>query len=157
MRIRTKVAAGLLFSWFLGIAFATPALAGGDWNDAGIAWKSYEKGLAEAKEQKKPVCMISYTGWCPHCTNYSKVFHDPKVVEQAKSFVMIRLDKDENKELSKQYAPDGEYIPRTYFLSADGKLDPSIHAPRDKYQYFYDESAPASILAGMESALKKLN
>jgi protein-disulfide reductase (glutathione) len=79
------------------------------------------------------------------------------VVEQSKSFVMIRLNKDENKELSKQYAPDGEYIPRTYFLSADGKLDTSIHAPRDKYQYFYDESSPASILAGMESALKKRN
>jgi protein-disulfide reductase (glutathione) len=151
-------AAGYFCVWMIGVAVcATASFAGGDWNDSGIAWQPYEKGIAEAKAEKKPICMVFYTEWCPHCTNYSKVFHDPKVVEQSKSFVMIRLDKDQNKELSKQFAPDGEYIPRTYFLSADGKLDPSIHAPRDKYQYFYDEKSPASILAGMESALKKLN
>lgn len=158
MRTGAMRAAGYLCVWMIGIAVcATPSFAGGDWNDSGIAWQPYEKGVAEAKAEKKPICMVFYTEWCPHCTNYSKVFHDPKVVEKSKSFVMIRLDKDQNKELSKQFAPDGEYIPRTYFLSADGKLDPSIHAPRDKYQYFYDESSPASILAGMESALKKLN
>jgi thiol:disulfide interchange protein len=152
------IAAGFLLGWFLGATLvSTPAFAGGDWNDSGIAWQPYEKGLAEAKEKKKPICLIFYTDWCPHCTNYSKVFHDPKVVEQAKNFVMIRLNKDQNKELSSKYAPDGQYIPRTYFLSSDGKLDSSIHAPRDKYQYFYDERAPDSILAGMESALKKLN
>jgi thiol-disulfide isomerase/thioredoxin len=158
MSVRAIIAAGSLFGWLFGTAIcATPSFAGGDWNDAGVAWQPYEKGLAEAKEQKKPVCLIFYTEWCPHCANYSKVFHDPKVVEQSKGFVMICLDRDQNKELSKQYAPDGEYIPRTYFLSADGTLDPSIHAPRDKYQYFYDEASPASVLAGMESALKKLN
>jgi hypothetical protein len=142
----------------LGIAvWVTPSFAGGDWNDAQIAWQPYEKGLAEAKEKKKPICMVFYTNWCPHCTNYSKVFHDPKVVEESKSFVMIRLDKDQNQELSGQSAPDGQYIPRTYFLSSDGKLDPSIQVARDKYKYFYNENEPASILAGMESAKKKLN
>jgi hypothetical protein len=158
MRRTGIIAVGYLFGCLLGIAVcATVSLAGGDWNDSGIVWQPYEKGLAEAKEKKKPICLIFYTEWCPHCTNYSKVFHDPKVVEQAKNFVMIRLDKDQNKELSGQYAPDGQYIPRTYFLSSDGKLDPSLHAPREKYQYFYDERTPESILAGMESALKKLN
>ena len=71
-------------------------------------------------------------------------------------FVMVRLDKDKNAELSKRYAPDGEYIPRTYFLASDGKLDPSIHAPRDQYKYFYNESDPSSVLAGMDAALAKL-
>jgi thioredoxin-like negative regulator of GroEL len=157
MRTRALIAAGCFFGLLGIVGLATPSFAGGDWNDVGIAWQPYDKGLAEAKEKKKPICLVFYTDWCPHCTNYSKVFHDPKVVEQSKSFVMIRLNKDENKELSSQYAPDGQYIPRTYFLSSGGTLDPSLHAPRDKYQYFYDESAPASILAGMESALKKLN
>jgi thiol:disulfide interchange protein len=156
MRNRAIIVAGCLFGILGAAVFATPSFAGGDWNDSGIAWQPYEKGLAEAKADKKPICLIFYTDWCPHCANYSKVFHDPKVIEQSKSFVMIRLNKDENKELSKQYAPDGEYIPRTYFLSSDGKLDSSLHAPRDKFQYFYDERAPDSILAGMESALKKL-
>jgi hypothetical protein len=70
--------------------------------------------------------------------------------------VMVRVDKDKNAELSKQFAPDGQYIPRTFFLSPDGKLDDAIHAPRDKFKYFYDEKDPKSVLAGMDAALAKL-
>jgi len=134
-----------------------PAIAGGDWNDAKIQWQPYEQGLAAAKKDKKPVLLIVFTEWCPHCSNYSKLFHDDKVVEQAKRFVMIRLDKDKNAELSKKFAPDGEYIPRTYFLSSDGTLDPALQAPRAEYKYFYDEHDPAQLLAGMDTALKKLH
>lgn len=130
--------------------------AAGDWNDAGIKWQPYEAGLAAAKTEKKPVCLVLSTEWCPHCVNYSKVFHDPKVVEQSKRFVMIHLDKDKNAELSKKYAPDGEYIPRTYFLSPAGTLEPSIHAARDKFQYFYDEHEAGPLLASMGTALEKL-
>ena len=85
------------------------------------------------------------------------MFHDPKVVEMSKKFVMIRLNNDKEPELSKQYAGDGRYIPRTFFLSSDGKLDAAIHVPRDRFQYFYDEKNPASVLAGMNEALKKLH
>lgn len=141
----------------LGYLSPQASLAGGDWNDAGIRWRTFEEGLAEAKDEKKPVCLIFYTEWCPHCTNYSKIFHDPKVVEQAKKFVMIRIDNDREKEISRKYAIDGSYIPRTYFLSSEGEVDASIHAPRPNYKYFYDEANPASVLAGMEAALKKLN
>ncbi len=132
------------------------ARAAEDWNDAGVAWQPYEAGLAKAKKEKKPICLIFFTEWCPHCKNYSGVFHDPKVVEESKKFVMIRLDKDKNKELSAKYAPDGQYIPRTYFLASSGQLDADIHAPRDSYKYFYDEKNPASVLGGMDEALKKL-
>ena len=139
------------------LATARLASAGGDWNDKEVAWKGYEAGLAAAKKEKKPICLVFYTEWCPHCANYSVVFHDPKVVAEAKKFVMIRLDKDKNGEISQKYAPDGEYIPRTYFLSSAGELDPGIHAPRDKFQYFYDEKNPDSVLGGMSAALKKLH
>lgn len=134
----------------------TRTVAGGDWNDSGIAWKSYEAGLVEAKKEKKPVLLIFYTEWCPHCTNYSKLFHDPKVVEQSKQFVMVRVDNDKNKDLGKKFAPDGGYIPRTFFLASDGTLDPEIHEARDQYKYFYNESSAASILSGMDRALTKL-
>jgi protein-disulfide reductase (glutathione) len=137
------------------VLLAPRAQAGGDWNDAQIGWKSYEDGLALAKKERKPICLIFYTEWCPHCRNYSGVFHDPKVVEKSKQFVMIRLDKDKNHEISSKYAPDGEYIPRTYFLTADGALDPEIHAARDQFKYFYDETQPAGVLSGMDNALKK--
>jgi thiol:disulfide interchange protein len=135
---------------------ATRAAAGGDWNDDGIAWKSYEDGLAEAKKENKPILLVFYTEWCPHCTNYSKVFHDPKVVEQSKQFVMVRIDNDKNKDLGKKFSPDGGYIPRTFFLSSNGTLDPDIHEARDQYKYFYSESSPSGILGGMDRALAKL-
>ena len=135
---------------------AVPVRAGGDWNDQAIGWQPYEAGLARAKKEKKPVCLVFFTEWCPHCTNYSKVFHDPAVVAKAKDFVMIRLDKDQNAELSGKYAPDGQYIPRTFFLSSAGVLEPELHAPRDQYKYFYDEGDPKSVLAGMDAALAKL-
>lgn len=130
--------------------------AGADWNDANIRWMGYHEGLEAARKTGKPVCLIFYTTWCPHCTNYSKVFSDPRLVEKSKQFVMIRLDKDKNAELSAKYAPDGEYIPRTYFLSPQGELDPSLTAERPQYKYFYDETKADGLLAGMERALAKL-
>lgn len=132
------------------------AIAGGDWNEAGIDWQPYEDGLAIAQIEKKPICLIFYTEWCPHCTNYSKVFHNPNMVELAQRFVMIRLDMDKHRNISKNYAPDGEYIPRTYFLSPAGTLDPSIRAARSRYKYFYDEYKPSALQAGMKEALRKL-
>lgn len=137
------------------LLLAVRASAGGDWNDAQVQWQPYKEGLAAAKKSKKPVCLIFYTEWCPHCANYSKVFHDAKVVAKSKDFVMIRLDADQNKELGAKYAVDGSYIPRTYFLSPDGVLDADLHVPREQYKYFYDERNPDSILAGMDAALKK--
>jgi Thioredoxin-like len=154
---RPRHAATLLLAAALAAVIpAAPALAGGDWNDGQVAWRAYDEGLAAAREQGKPICLIFFTEWCPHCTNYSGVFHDPAVVERSKEFVMVRLDRDRNRELSKKFAPDGEYIPRTYFLSPQGVLDPALKAPRDRFQYFYDEHDPASLLDGMKRALAKL-
>ena len=150
---RRTTLALLAFAVTLG---AASARAGGDWNDAAIAWQPYEAGLALAKKEKKPICLVFFTEWCPHCTNYAKVFHDAAVVAKAKRFVMIRLDKDQHAAASQQYAPDGQYIPRTFFLTSAGVLDPDLHAPRDQYKYFYDESNPASVLAAMDAALAKL-
>lgn len=126
------------------------------WNAAQIEWLSYEAGLARAKAENKPVCLVLFTTWCPHCRNYSKVFDDPRVVERAKQLVMIRLDADQESDIAQKHAPDGGYIPRTFFLAPDGTPDLDIHAPRAKYAYFYHEHDPAQLLAGMDEALKKL-
>lgn len=152
--LRAAVVIALIGTLYAGVA--TPAFAGGDWNDGAIAWKSYADGLDAAKKEKKPVVLIFYTEWCPHCANYSKVFHDPKVVEQSKLFIMVRVDNDKNKDLGKKYAPDGGYIPRTFFLTSDGELDADLHEARDQFKYFYNESSPSGILGGMDRALAKL-
>ena len=69
---------------------------------------------------------------------------------------MIRIDRDANPELSKRHSVDGEYIPRTFFLTSAGELDPALTEKRDRFKYFYDENDAASILAGMDRALAKL-
>jgi protein-disulfide reductase (glutathione) len=139
------------------IAVTAPAAGAHDWNDGAVAWKALDDGLALAKKDKKPVCLVVYTETCGHCANYSKVFHDPKVVEKAKRFVMIRLDQGADRERTQKYAPDGGYIPRTVFLGADGTIAPEIQAPRQDFKYFYDEKDPAGVLAGMDAALAKLS
>ena len=68
---------------------------------------------------------------------------------------MVRLDKDQNAEISAKYAVDGEYIPRTYFLSPSGALAEEITEQRPSYKYFYDTANSGSLLRGMDAALKK--
>ncbi len=130
--------------------------SGETWNAAQVDWQPYESGLQQAKDANKPVCLVFYTTWCPHCRNYSHVFDDPRVVERARDFVMVRLDADAEATIAAKYQVDGGYIPRTYFLAPDGTLDRTIHAPRPRAQYFYDERDPGSLLAGMSTALQKL-
>jgi len=151
--IRIRNAARSAVAALCFVALAAPALAGGDWNDAGIAWKSYDQGLAEAKSSSKPVCLVFYTQWCPHCTNYAKVFHDPALVELSKKFVMIHIDKDKDAATSAKYAPDGDYIPRTFFLKSDGTLLDKVTEQRDKFRYFYNESDPAGVMRSMNAVL----
>lgn len=134
-----------------------PAAAAAEtWNAEQIEWQPYEAGLARAKAENKPICLVFYTSWCSHCKNYSRVFDDPRIVARAKDFVMIKLDADQASDVAKQFAKDGSYIPRTFFLAADGTPDFDIHTPRDKYAYFYNEKDPTSLLGGMDEAARKL-
>jgi thiol-disulfide isomerase/thioredoxin len=134
------------------VAAAAAPSAGEGWNAQHIDWQGYEAGLARAKAENKPICLVFYTSWCPHCRNYSHVFDDPKVVERAKRFVMVRANADSEPALASKFAKDGGYIPRTFFLAPDGTLEADIHAPRPKFLYFYDEHDPAPLLAAMDTA-----
>jgi thiol:disulfide interchange protein len=134
----------------------TAAKAGESWNAGAIDWQPYEAGMKRAKAENKPVCLIFYANWCPHCRNYSHVFEDPRIVERARGFVMIRINSDDDDDLSRRYSRDGGYVPRTFFLAPDGKVLSDIHAPRPQYVYFYDEHDPASLLAGMETASRSV-
>ena len=130
---------------------------GESWNATQIDWVDYDQGLARAKVQHKPVCLVFFATWCPHCKNYSHVFEDPRVVSEAKKFVMIRIDVDRHPDLSQRYSLDGSYVPRTYFLSPTGNIAQNVRGPRDRFQYFYDEHNPASVLGGMHQAEKLID
>jgi thiol:disulfide interchange protein len=132
-----------------------PGAKGETWNAAQIPWHSYDDGLRAAKEQNRPICLVVFTTWCPHCKAYSHVFDDPRVVERTRDFVMVRVDQDAEEATAQRYAPDGSYIPRTFFLDSAGNVDPSVHAQRPRFLYFYDERDPAPLLDGMRAALAK--
>ena len=148
-----RTAAGAAVATIGIFALASTASAGGDWNDKGIAWVSYEDGLKQAKAENKPIVLVFYTEWCPHCTNFSQIFHDPGVVALSKNFVMVRVDNDKDTETSGKYAPDGKYIPRTFFLKSDGSLMAEITEQRATYKYFYNEKDPTSITRSMNAVL----
>jgi thiol:disulfide interchange protein len=135
---------------------APPPNPGESWNTDKIEWFTYDAGVEEAKASHKPIVLVFFTTWCPHCKNYSHVFDDPKVAERAKDFVMVRVDADQDSDLAKRFSRDGGYIPRTFFLSPDGTPDFDIKTPRPQYAYFYDERNPGSLLAGMDEAARKL-
>jgi thiol-disulfide isomerase/thioredoxin len=136
---------------------APPPVTGADtiepWNPRGIDWVPFDEGLARAKKEHKPVCLVVYTTWCEHCRNYSHIFSDPRMVLRAKAFVMVRVDADADEAIAKRYQSDGTYIPRTFFLDSAGVVDPTAHSDHPRYKHFFDELHADSLLEAMEDAL----
>lgn len=128
-----------------------------DWNDEEIPWRGYEAGLEAAKKAGKPVCLVFYAPWCSGCAAYSKLFHDPKVVKASRDFVMVRVNRDEAEALSKQFDVDGEYIPRTFFLSPEGKLDKEIRRLGQDQAYYYDVERTSALRSGFKWAKRRLH
>lgn len=124
-----------------------------DWNAQQIHWRDYDRGLAEARAARKPIVLIFYTDWCPHCHNYSRVFFDPELAALTRSFVMIRVERDEHPELSARHDVDGDYVPRTFFLKPDGELRPELAGDNPEYRHFLDEDDPSELIALMQRAL----
>lgn len=132
----------------------TPSTANypSDWNPRQVAWQPYALGLRAAARERKPIVLVFYTDWCPHCHNFSRVFHDPRVVEASRAFVMIRVERDDNPELSQAYALDGDYVPRTFFLLASGDVMEQLHRGHADFRYFLDEYEPDELLDLMRQA-----
>ncbi|HUB09718.1 MAG TPA: thioredoxin family protein [Myxococcales bacterium] len=122
-----------------------------------VDWRSYDDGLREAAATGKPVCLTFFTTWCPHCRNFLKLFDDPRVAQKSRSFVMVRVNEDQAKDLGRRFSPDGSYIPRTFFLSPQGQFDRSLAArPYGPAAYNYAENDADALLQGMNRALARL-
>ena len=127
-----------------------------DLNHGQIEWRPYALGMRDAAKTGKPIVLVFYTDWCPHCHNYSRVFHDPRLVEASRHFVMIRVERDANLDISRQYDFDGDYIPRTLLLSSEGKVLRDLNAGRSEYRHYLDEYEPDQLLELMERALERV-
>jgi thioredoxin-like negative regulator of GroEL len=159
MNERRRVLLAALASAAFGctpVAASAPGeLPPADWNVGGVHWLPYEEGLATAKANNQPIVLIFYTDWCPHCHNYSRLFHDPEVVRSSSRFVMIRVERDGHRDISSRYDIDGEYIPRTFFLKPTGAVLSELTSDNDDFLYFLDEHDPAELIALMQLALEQ--
>ncbi len=104
-----------------------------------IAWQTWDAGLAQAKASKKPMMLLVWAHWCPHCRELTPVFRDPEVAALAKSLVMVQQNADEspawlNEKFDSLY---GGYVPRIFFLNADGSVRTDITSGNPQYPYFY--------------------
>ncbi len=121
-----------------------------DWNEQHIAWTDFSTAVEQATSAKKPIFLVFYTTWCPHCHNASWLFHNDEVVNMSKQFIMVKVDGDDRPDISEKYAIDGQYIPRMYVLDSTGHALANVTAQyMDEYKYFPNEYELKSVLSIM--------
>ncbi len=124
-----------------------------DWNDENIKWFDYESGLKQARQSGKTILLLFYADWCPTCHAYKHIFADKRIIKQAQSLVMIRVNVDHTPELATRYAPDGEYVPRVFALNTQGKQFSDLFETRGYPQHFVGATDINSFLNLMTTML----
>jgi len=119
---------------------------------------TYNDGVAAAKGNNKPIMVLFTQPWCGACKGLKTALQtDPVAFQKAAvDFNLVSVE-GESEVLSNEasaFQKDGGYIPRVYFLKADGTPDYSINGPNDKYKYFY--SSPQILLDAMKKAKRAL-
>ena len=55
-----------------------------------VEWKSYEEGIQEIEDSRKPGIVLIHYSTCPACININKIMNmSKKIDELSKQFVMI--------------------------------------------------------------------
>ncbi len=84
----------------------------------------FDKALAEAKESSKPVFVDVYAEWCSWCHKLDKeVYSDPKFTEYMKSYVVARIDSEDDgkgSRLAEKYGVDS--LPTMIVIDGEGKI-----------------------------------
>ena len=125
------------------------------WNNDAIEWLDFEDGAAQQKKTGKPMLVVIHTTWCPFCKKYSRQFYDPRVVERAKSFVMVMMDRDLEKAETAKLGPGLNYMPRTLFFAPDGTMRPEIKGANPEFPHWLNHDSPDELFAAMTAALSK--
>jgi len=124
-----------------------------DWPGS-VEWHGYDDGLAIAKQSKKPIMLFVHADWCPKCRALKPVFAQPEFEKLAKDLVMVQQNADEDspwlEALNQQY---GSYVPRIFFMNADGTVREELKSPSQRYPYFYTAGQAPQLEESMRTAL----
>ena len=108
---------------WLMVLFALVIVAAGGLEAQGaeLPWSSYNQGMEQAKNLKKPIYIDFYADWCQYCQQMESVtFQNKKVADYLKAnFVLIKVDADRAKDLADSYYVRG--LPMGWFVSAEGE------------------------------------
>ncbi|XP_076649978.1 thioredoxin domain-containing protein 12 [Halictus rubicundus] len=122
-------------------------------------WKSFDNGFVEAKRTEKPIFLFIYKIGCPACEILKeKVSKSVRLMDLSERFVMIKMDARKDDFINTgRYQPDGRYVPRILFFTADGSLIKEAYnkkniAKKDQ-KYFYTN--PSELVETMLFVLKQ--
>ncbi len=147
---------------FITLAFFQFSWSQTEWKHSEI---TYSDALVQAKEQNKPIFIMLYATWCPHCNLMkSTVFSDSKVIDFLnKNYICVWKDveKEQGMKLKDRFQTKG--LPTFLFLDADetllyctkgekktdafmedatNALNPKMQLPYLKKQFIADPSNP---------------
>lgn len=152
---RRRALLGLLALTLL--ALPTTALANRADFSGPVQWQAWPVALKTAKATGKPICLVVYAHWCPHCRSLAPAFRDPEVVKLAKGLVMVHQDSDEKPAwLADVVGKYGSYVPRVFFLRPDGTVAEEITSGHARFPYFYQFSKLPALRDSMARASKTL-
>jgi thiol:disulfide interchange protein len=123
-----------------------------EWKGA-LAWKTWDQGSAEAGKTGRPMLLLVYADWCPHCRNLAPVFSEKPVLEAARGLVMVRQAQDERPAwLTERFGRFGSYVPRTFLLHSDGRVMEDLVSGHPQYPYFYTPGKRDLMVENMKKA-----
>jgi len=87
-----------------------------------LVWhESLEDALAEARKRETPVVAVFHAEWCGWCGKMEReTLSDEGVAERLGGFALLRLDVDEQGELTELYGVSG--LPTTMALTSAGEV-----------------------------------
>ena len=99
-----------------------------------IKWvEDYDKGIALAREEQKPVVLVLYADWCAFCKKlFGETLQDPRVKTFKDRFVWIKVNSDAEAKIKEQFAQKG--FPLIVILNREGQ-------PLDRMDGFKDALA----------------
>jgi len=119
-----------------------------------VSWHSWDEGLSLAKKESKPIMVLVYADWCPHCRALAPVFADPEVEALATHLVMVRQNHDEDPAWLQPYNQKyGGYVPRVFFFDSNGKIRDDLTSGHPRYPYFYAAEASDLLKRSMRRAI----